>query len=197
LRSFSVVPIALDPDRVRPDGSGPSLVVSSELTFYVSSVFGPTAFRLRQAPSDAWFLKSVTIGGVDVTDTGVDPAGLVNGGDAEIVVSEKGGTITGQATDRETAVTNYSVVVFPVFRDRWNPHSRWLKFSTANHDGTFRIAGLPPGDYHVAAVDRIDGTMDAGEWQNADVLARLVSGAERVTVREGETRSATLRLLRR
>jgi hypothetical protein len=197
LSNFVVNPVALDPDRERPEGAG-SLVVSSENTFYVSGLFGPTAFRLRQAPSDSWFLKAVTIGGVDVTDTGFDPgAGTQVTGDAQIVVSRGGATISGRVTDRDAPVTEYSVVVFPVFRDLWTPHSRRLRFATSSTAGTFRASGLPPGDYFVAAVEQLDGTTETGEWQNADVLGRLVAGAERITVREGETRVTTLRLIRR
>lgn len=196
--NFTVVPIGLDPDRARPENTS-SFVVSSEGTFYVSGLFGPTAFALRRVPSDEWFLKSVLVGGVDVTHGGFDfgdgGGRTVDG--AEIIVSRNGGTITGRVTEREKPITNYSVIVFPVFRDQWVPHSPTLRFASASIGGAFRVAGLPPGDYFAAAVDRLDGTADGGEWQTAEVLTRLVAGATRLTLREGESRDATLTLVRR
>jgi hypothetical protein len=196
--NFSIIPIGLDPDRARPENTS-SFVVSSEGTFYVSGLFGPMAFALRRVPSEEWFLKSVLIGGVDVTHGGFD---FGDGGGrtfdgAEIIVSRNGGTITGRVTDLETPVTDYSLIVFPVFRDQWVPYSPKLRFAPAGVGGAFRVGGVPPGDYFVAAVDRIDGTPDGGEWQTPDVLTRLVAGATRISVAEGESRTATLRLVRR
>ena len=195
---FMIVPVGLDPDRVRPENTS-SFVVSSEGTFYVSGLFGPTAFALRRVPSEGWFLKSVLIGGVDITHGGFD---FGDGGGhtidgAEIIVSRHGGTITGRVTERETPVTDYSVIVFPVYRDQWVPHSPKLRFAPAGLGGAFRVAGVPPGDYFVAAVDRIGGTPDGGEWQTPEVLTRLVAGATRITISEGQSRDATLGLVRR
>jgi hypothetical protein len=72
-----------------------------------------------------------------------------------------------------------------------------MKFARARGDGSFRVAGLPSGDYLVAAVDRIDGTADAGEWQNPRVLEQLAPAAARVSVDEGQSQTTTLRLVRR
>ena len=194
--TFTVVPVSLDPDRARPDG--PGLVVSSEGSFYATSLSGEIGFTMRRAPSDSWFLKSVTIAGLDVTDTGYDfgtgPRTVENG---EIVVSRRGATITGRVRDGDVPAAEYAVVVFPTLRDQWGPYSRRLRFVPPSHDGSFRVAGLPPGDYYVAAVNRLEGTSESGEWQSPDVLSRLVAGAERITIREGESHVATLRLLRR
>ena len=195
--AFTIAPVALDPDRVRPENTS-SFVVSSQGTFYVSSLFGPTALVLRRAPSDSWFLKSVIVGGLDVTDAGFEvPAGAITLPDAEIVVSSTGATVTGTAADGNAPVEDYSVVAFPVLRDQWTPHSRRLRFARSSRGGRFRLAGLPPGDYYVAAVDRLEGTPGGGEWQSADVLSRLAPLAERITLKEGESRAATLRLVRR
>ena len=49
----------------------------------------------------------------------------------------------------------------------------------------------------MAAVDLLDGTAEGGEWQNPELLARLESGAERVSVLEGQTQSVSPRLITR
>ena len=61
----------------------------------------------------------------------------------------------------------------------------------------FAVGGLPAGDYFVAAVSRLQGTRDGGEWQNPDVLLQLEARAERLTLSEGQSRMVTLRLIER
>ena len=66
---------------------------------------------------------------------------------------------TGRVTDdRAAPVADYGVHVFSTFRDRWFTGSRWVKTARPTQDGSFRVDGLPPGDYWVAAVERIEGT---------------------------------------
>lgn len=195
--AFTVTPLATDPDRRRPE-TGSGLVVSSEGTFYVTGLFGETAFVLRRRPSDAWYIKSVMIGGIDVTDSSYD-FGLggrtVEG--AQVVIADDSATISGRVMDRDQPAAAFAVIVFPTLRDQWVPHARRLRFALPSQDGTFRVAGLPAGDYHVVAVDRIDGTVEGGEWQSADVLGRLVGSADRISLRERDTHATTLRLVRR
>jgi hypothetical protein len=89
------------------------------------------------------------------------------------------------------------VVAFPTSRDQRFAYSRRVKFARAGADGSFRISGLPPGTYFVAAVDHSEGTTEGGEWQNPDLLLRLESGAERITLLEGQTENVSLRLNQR
>ena len=95
------------------------------------------------------------------------------------------------------AVDDYAIVVFPVSRVMRIPQSRRLKFARSTLDGTFRIGGLPAGDYFIAAVSRIVATSDSGEWQNPDVLLQLESRAQRVSLLEGQTANLSLRLIER
>ena len=71
-----------------------------------------------------------------------------------------------------------------------------MKLGRPAQDGTFRVEGLPPGDYWFAAVDRVD-TANAGEWQNPEFLETLVSRASRIVLAAGETHRTTLRVIRR
>ena len=67
-----------------------------------------------------WFVKSVRLDGVDVTDTEFElaPDGRRR---LEVTVSDRVGRLSGEVTDREArAVSNALVVIFPEDRARWS-----------------------------------------------------------------------------
>jgi hypothetical protein len=72
-----------------------------------------------------------------------------------------------------------------------------VKFARSASDGTFRINGLPAGQYLVVAVSRLQGTSAGGEWQNPELLNQLRSRAERVILQEGQRANVVLRLIER
>jgi hypothetical protein len=184
----------LDVDRSPPGGRGPDgLAVHDDGRFYLTGLFG--LMRLTYPASPGWYLKSVTIGGVDVTDLPFDfGSGDETFPDAEIMLSSAGASIAGSITDgpgpRSTAST---VVAFSVNRSNWFAGSRHLKRASSSSNGSFDVNGLPPGEYFIAAVD----TVGPGDWQTPNTLEALVQGATRVTVREGQAQTVSLRLLRR
>ena len=174
-------------------------VIASGSEFFVpTGLFGQTALALQRAPGDDWYLKSWTINGLDVADTGYDfgaQPGTIEG--SEIVLSRNGAAVTGRAGDVTKQVDDYFVVIFPTNREiRW-PQSRRMKFTRSTLDGSFRVAGLHAGDYFVAGVSRLLGTRDSGEWQNPDVLLQLEARAERITLAEGQVANLSLRLIER
>jgi hypothetical protein len=185
--------VALD-DRAREPTTG---VVVGSSEFFITNLFGHTALSLRGV-SDEWFLKSWTVKGVDVVDVGYDfGSGPDEIDGSEIVLSRNGAVLTGLATDGLKPADDYFVVVFPASRDlRW-PGSRRLKLVRSAFGGEFRASALPSGDYFVAAVSRVQGSRDGGEWQNPDLLLQLEARAERVTLTEGQTANVALRLIDR
>jgi hypothetical protein len=192
---FQLMPVALD-DRARESTS--NVVISNGEFFLTNGLFGHTALTLQRAPGDSWYLKSWTINGADLADTGYDfgaqPREI---SDSEIVLSRNGATIAGRAADAIKPVDDYFVVVFPVARDlRW-PGSRRLAFARSTTTGAFRVSGLPPGDYLIAAVSQLLGTRDGGEWQDPDRLLQLEARAERITLAEGQSANVSLRLIER
>ena len=185
--------IALD-DRAREPTTG---VVAGSSEFFITNLFGHTALSLRTS-SDEWFLKSWTIRGIDVVDTGYDfGTGPDEIDDSQIVLSRNGAVISGLASDGLKPADDYAVIVFPVSREsRW-PGSRRIKFVRSAFGGEFRVSALPSGDYFVVAVSRMMGSRDGGEWQNPDLLLQLEGRAERVSLTEGQTVNVSLRLIER
>jgi hypothetical protein len=188
-----------DFDRAPVMGQVPSrLSFNLDGTFRVSGLFGPTRFFVGGSGVE-WYLKSLVIDGVDVTDSPVDfgvTTQTVQG--VEAVVSDAGGTIAGHVTDaRSIPVANYSVIVFSTDRTKWFANSRFLKFGRPSQDGGFEVIGLPPGEYWVAAVDTIEGSQNFGEWQKPEVLESLAPRATRVVLAERERYMTVLRLITR
>jgi hypothetical protein len=68
-----------------------------------------------------------------------------------------------------------------------------MKYTRSATDGSFRINGLPAGDYYVAAVPRLK----TAEWQNPELLRQLAPRAERVTLSEGQNATLSVRLIER
>ena len=189
-----------------PVGSGPTAsasakssgAFSSGTTFRFSGLAG-TARIVFSTPDEKWFLKSIMVGGTDVVDVPFDFG--ANGrvyDDVDVVFSPNGASVAGRVTDERGApVQHYVVVAFSTDRDRWFPGSRWLKMTRADGDGAFRLAALPPGDYWIAALDRVEGSGEAGEWQDPELLQDISFRAIRATLGERQSQTTSLRLIRR
>jgi hypothetical protein len=190
-QSIHAAPI--DVDRSPPNGRGPEgLAVHEDGRFYLTGLYGP--MRLTYPALPGWYLKSVTIGGVDVTDTPFDFAfGDEIFSDAEIVLSNAGATIAGSIEDAPgKRATTFTVVTFSVSRTDWFSGSRHIK-RAAGANGSFEVSGLPPGEYFVAAVS----ALPRGDLESPETLDALVPYATRVTAREGQVHTIDLRLNRR
>jgi hypothetical protein len=192
-RALGIHAFTLDRDRGPAAGRGPDgLWVFDDGRFSLTGLYGPVKFTYRN-PVPGYYLKSVTIGGVDVTDTGFD-FGFSGRAfdDAEIVLSPAGGGIAGTVTGRAGARADQAIVLaFSTNRQDWFAGSRFLKLVAATN-GSFDLNGLPPGEYWAAAVD----ALAPGDWQTPEVLDGLVGTATRVTIAERQVQTATLRLTR-
>jgi hypothetical protein len=184
----------LDADRSPPGGRGPDgLAVHDDGRFYMTGLFG--SMRMTYPAPAGWYLKSMTIGGIDVTDQPFDFGfGDEIFPDAEIVLSNAGARISGSVADAsEKRAPEFVVVAFSANRVNWFPGSRHIKRANTGPNGSFDIDGVPPGEYYVSALD----ALPPGEWQSPDGLGLLVQRAVRVTVSDGQTRTLTLQLNRR
>jgi len=195
LRALAIHASAADLDRGPRAGRGPEgLAVHDDGRFYLTGLHGPMRFSATSLPP-TWYLKSLTIAGSDVTDMPFDFSSSAETlSDVEIVLSTEGATIAGVASDgANTRASDFVAVAFSTSRDTWFNGSRHVKQRRSDAHGSYAIEGLPPGEYWVAAVDRLE----PGNWLTPDNLDALVPSAARVTVLEGQVLSTDLRLLRR
>lgn len=197
--AFKVWPFPSDFDLAPMIGNGYRATVQPDWTFSMKGLFGPLLFRLGGGEPEGWMIKSVRSGATDVTDTplmfGRPDQSLDN---LEILVTTRAAAVTGSVSDaRGRAITDYSVIVFAVNKDRWFRESRFLKFVLAAPDGSFQVRSLPAAEYFVAAVDWMEPASGFGEWQDPEILEALARRAARVTLGDGQRVQLALKLVPR
>ena len=167
---------------------------NADWTFEMSGLLGAGGLiRLGAAAAPAgWFLKAVMLDGRDVTDTPLDFTSDKEIKDVQVILTQKQSELSGGAVDADgAAVSEYAAVIFPEDRQRWTPRSRFIAAGLPDQQGRFKIGGLPPGDYLVAAVEYLE----SGTERDPELLARLADQAAKVTLREGEAKAVSLRLV--
>jgi hypothetical protein len=167
-------------------------------TFRMTGVVGPSRLTVPRMPGcDTCYLKSATVDGTDAADTPFD-FGMHGGSyrDVEVVISDAGATIEGRVVDEAEARAASTIVAVPVVEALRYPSSRYVKIGF-KRDGRFEVAGLPPGEYIVAAASLDDGARVSFEPDEPELAVLLAARGTRVTVFEREHADVNLRLLRR
>jgi hypothetical protein len=168
---------------------GPA-AVNDDLTFELKTRPGRMKIALA-GPAPGWTIRAVHYRGVDVTDSGIEFRANEDITEIEVELTNRVTDLSGLVTNsRGAAVKDYSVVVFAQDRDKWTPNSRYTRTGRPDQDGRFKVTGLPPGEYHVVALDYVDPS----EWTEPEYLERVRSKATSVTINEGETKSVDLRI---
>ena len=161
---------------------------NDDWTFTLKGLFGRDRFYLGDLP-DGWAVKAVRLNGQDITDSGADLTGQDRVTGLQIVLTDKLTDLTGMVTgENNQPLTDYTLVIFPVDRQRWTARSRYIRLDRPDQNGRFEIKGLPPAEYFAVAV----ASIEPGSQTDPDVLDRLSRDATRFTLREGESKSLTM-----
>jgi hypothetical protein len=151
---------------------------------------GDHVFRVEGLP-DPWVLRAVYWRGREITDT---PVYLEPGGREQsfrIVLTDAITTVAGTVRDKSGRLrADSTVVVFSIDPGVWRTYSRHVQIARPDLDGGYRIRGLPPGEYWIAATQEIE----SGDVLDPASLERLAARASRVTVGPGDTRSLDLEI---
>jgi Carboxypeptidase regulatory-like domain len=192
-------PLSITPDRISvmaqavtpQPGSGPSNGrVAPNWTFEVRNLFDSMMFRVNTP--QGWSLKQVLSNGQDITDTPIDFSQGQSITGLQVVLTQRSTELSGAVADsRGQPATDATVVVFPADEKLWHFQSRFIRAARPDQDGRYQIRGLPAhDDYRIAVVQGLED----GQAGDPDFLAGLRNTASRLTLNEGETKSADVKL---
>jgi hypothetical protein len=151
---------------------------------------GKYILRVSGAPQ-GWSLRDASHGGKDISSVAVELDGE-NATGVVLAFTDKPTELNGTVRDASgNADARASVIVFPADRSAWvdaGAQPRRLRQVRAGQDGSYKLSGLPAGDYLVIAVD--DATTPS--WQDPAYLGVMARTATQVRLAEGEPRTQAL-----
>src|SRR5688572_23212033 len=147
--------------------------LAADGSFSMRSSAGTMSLRVSGLPP-RWFVKSVRLDGVDVTDTvfALSPDGRRR---VEVMLSDRVGRLSGMVTDREArAVSNALIVIFPEDRARWDDarlsdRLSAIRTTFSQQQGRYELDGLPIASYRIVAVT----SLPRNAWTDPAVVNRL------------------------
>ncbi len=164
--------------------------VRDDWTFTVTDIFGPA--RLRVDLPDEWTLKVVMRDGRDITETPIEMKSGEELSGVQIVVSDRVTTVTGQLVDdKGVPLADGTIVVFASASDKWAEDSRFVRSARPDQEGKYQIRGLAPGDYLAVAIDYVQD----GMWNDPDYLESVRRYGQKLTLKEGDSRAISLKLV--
>jgi len=173
--------------------SAPNAPFNADGTFVVKGVTPAKYFVTVGGLPQGSFVKSMRFGGQDVTRAPLDLTSG-GGGQLEVVLSPKAADLTGVVlNDKNEPVQGVPVTLWPKVPDRSNSNNG-IKTANTDQNGSFKISGLAPGDYYVAAWDDIP---EAGLAQNPDFLAQFSTDDTAVKLAESAHQNASVKFVAR
>jgi hypothetical protein len=194
-----LVPVEADAPNVTVDlGGGPS--TKADRSFALEGVM-PGSYVLTgvgSVPTTAgsgpvWTVRSIVAGGRDLLNAPFDVHPREDISNAVVTYSDRHSALEGQLINAAgQPVSQYRVLVFSSNHDQWLPSvlPRWMAAVRAGVDGSFRIVGLPAGEYYVCAL------LDGAQPPPADeaFLSSLAPAAIKIVLADGETHRQTFKV---
>jgi hypothetical protein len=141
-----------------------------------------------------YIVKSIQIGGRDVTHAPIAIAAARDISDVVIIFTSPVPTLNGAVFGDSAAVERSAVLLFPVEQEQWRGYglapTRLMAQPVSG--AAYRFDAVPAGDYFAIAVD----VAHIASWREPGFLAKAAAVATRVRIGWGEARVADLQLTR-
>jgi hypothetical protein len=126
-----------------------------------------------------------------MTDVPYDFKGPQRLSNIQIVVTDKLTELSGSVTDeRARRLTDYVVVLLPAEPKEGLAATRFVRTVRPDQQGSYRVRGLPPGQYLIAALESLE---QGREW-DPEFQDRFRDVARGIALREGQSLSMDLRI---
>jgi hypothetical protein len=176
--------------------STPASPVNGDGSFTVTGVV-PGQYRLAGTPpapagagAPAWTLRSAIVDGRDVLDHPMEVREGQDVSGAVVTFTDHPTELTGSFVDASgKPAPQYTLIVFSTDRSLWITGTRRVRVARPGNNGEFRVVGLAPGDYYLAAVGDLDQTV----LYTPAFLESLGATALKVTLAEGEKKVQDVR----
>jgi hypothetical protein len=161
-----------------PFGNGGLTRVEADGSFEISNVMGRVTFSSMQ---DDWIVKSATVGGVDVVDSGIDTAGkdVIKG--IRVTVTDKLASVSGVVADGKGAPLGDQLVIL-LRLDGVPPGDIGLRALRADAAGRFDARKLRAGAWVAGVVD----DLEPGYHFSPEFQERLRERGQRFRLGDGE-----------
>ena len=171
---------------------GAPATVREDGTFTMTGLFGDRVLHVSGQPA-TWTLKAVYLNGKDIIDTPLSFDGNERITGVQMVLTDRVTHVTATVNDESGQPAEIAyVLVFVDDPARWNAAgSRFRNGGTARDGKPFNLDRLPPGDYVAIALKSLQGI----DTQDPDFLERMRKVGVKFSLREGETRDVTLKLV--
>jgi hypothetical protein len=130
----------------------------------------------------AWQVKSAVAGDRDVLDGLIE---ITPGASSSLVVTydDRPTSLSGRLeTATGAPASDVFVLVFSADRALWGPYTRRIQAVRPGVDGAFAFAGLPAGEYLLAAIT----DADPEDWQDAAFLEQVIPASVRIQLIGGK-----------
>lgn len=184
-RQLTSIGIAADGADGRARNTMPPAMADASGQFKAAGLL-PGSYRLRAVGlPNGWVLDSIMVGGVDAADQPIE-IGTREVSGVVVTLTDKIARVSGTVRAGQGLDPAAAVILFPADLRGWRDvglSQRRLRMVRATKTGTYTIAAVPPGDYHLIAVSE----EFAGDWQDPTFLERVAPESTAITVGEGQT----------
>jgi hypothetical protein len=146
---------------------------------------------LMPVPPGGFVLKSAMLNGKDVADEPIDVRQGSEIKDLVVTFTDRLSEISGTLQDAAgKPVVGFPIIVFSTNRAAWTFGSRRIAQAHPASDGTYKVQGLPAGEYYVCALT----DLDPSDLYDPAFLDQLAPASFKITLADGEKKTQNLKL---